>query len=283
MNNLVLLNEVRREKMKNECKINLDGEEKLTNIIKKLFKLDNNKPLIDLLNEIYDDNLDEDTKFKYDDIKCESDLKDVIFLSNNNSAINITNDDKLYRIQFEVGADKQMSITILKCCIQDGIIKTIDPFIIMISSEINICDIYKLRLIFNKRKLSYRAKVFKNWKYNLKQLYDNNMYLLYPLKVFELEKRLLELKEEIDVLPKDIKNLPKKTKLMNLMKCETIMFFRSMNVYLNKLRNKEILDNEDISNFNDIAIEILKSFYSEIDDIYTKIDSDIQQYLKEYN
>lgn len=279
MNNLVLLNEVRQEKMKNSCKVNLDGEERLTNVIKKLFKLGNNKPLIDLLNEIYDDNLDKDIKFKYDDIKCESDLKDVIFLSNNNSAINITNDDKLYRIQFEVGTDKQMSITILKCCIQDNKIRTIEPFIIMISSEINICDIYKLRLIFNKRKLSYRAKVFKNWKYSLKQLYDNNMYMLYPLKVFELEKRLLELKRQIDILPKDIENLPKKTKLMDLMRYETIIFFRSMNIYLSKLRNKGVLNSDDIENFNSIASEILKVFYSEIDQIYPEIDSDLQQYL----
>lgn len=277
MNNLILLSEARDERRK-LCIKNLSDEKNFTSSIKKLFMMKNNKPLIALLNEIYDDDLDMNTKFKYDDIKCESHLKDITFISDNNDEINFQNDDKLYKIQFEVRDDKDISITIIKCCIYNDKIKTITPYIIMISSQINICDIYKLRLIFNKKKLSYRARVFKNWKYDLKQLYDNKMYILYPLKIFELEKRLLELKNELNSLQEDMKDLPKRRNLTNLMNYEILNFFKNMNVYLDKLKNEKILEDDDITIFNNISSEILEKCYCEANE-----DDSIHKFLKESN
>ena len=175
MGNLILLNELRNERLKAEYNRNDNKHDELIKIIKGLFMLKNNKPLIDLLNEIYDDNLRYDINLKYEDNIHLNELEDIIFLADNDSATDIVDNYTKYRIQFEISNDKQVSVTILKYNLDNGRVTGLNPYVIMISSEINICDIYKLKLIFNKRKLSYRARVFKNWQYNFKQLYENNM------------------------------------------------------------------------------------------------------------
>ena len=281
MGNLILLNELRNERLNAEYNRNDNKHDELIKIIKGLFMLKNNKPLIDLLNEIYDDNLRYDINLKYEDNIHLNELEDIIFLADNDSATDIVDNYTKYRIQFEISNDKQVSVTILKYNLDNGRVTGLNPYVIMISSEINICDIYKLKLIFNKRKLSYRARVFKNWQYNFKQLYENNMYILYPLKVFELEKRLLELKEEIDKLGDDIQDLPKKTKILNLMKDESKEFFRNMNMYLEKIKTKKSLSDEDIREFNNIAISILKNFYCEVDYVLSEIDEELNACIKE--
>ena len=39
---------------------------------------------------------------------------------------------------------------------------------------------------------NYDIKVLKYWTYDLKKLYEENMYLLYPLQIFKLRKRMNE-------------------------------------------------------------------------------------------
>jgi len=60
--------------------------------------------------------------------------------------------------------------------------------------------------------LLYSSRVLKYWEYDLDLLYKNNMYLLFPLKVFEVRKKIGNVKglskenPEYDRLIKDIKD-----------------------------------------------------------------------------
>ena len=59
----------------------------------------------------------------------------------------------------------------------------------------NVPESYELILkTTDGESLKYRSKVLKYWQYDLDSLYNNNMYLLFPLKVFQVRKKITRAK-----------------------------------------------------------------------------------------
>ena len=67
----------------------------------------------------------------------------------------------------------------------------------------NIPESYELILkTYDGESLKYRSKVLKYWQYDLDSLYNNNMYLLFPLKVFQVRKKITKTKGMKEENPK---------------------------------------------------------------------------------
>ena len=66
-----------------------------------------------------------------------------------------------------------------------------EPYIIVLEESENVPDSYDVILKQkNGSAMNYTCRVLKYWNYDLETLYEKNMYLLFPLKIFELRKRI---------------------------------------------------------------------------------------------
>ena len=95
------------------------------------------------------------------------------------------------------------------------------------------------------------------------------MYLLFPMKVLDLRKRLLSISQEI--VSKD------------LIKDEIVRFFKDMNRYLKKIKDKNLITDKDINELNLIAIDLLNHFIKEKNNIFVDIKSRYRSYFKRYS
>lgn len=329
MSKLVMLNEIRNEKIKNNdnniikedvnesyitfmekfCKfeneediINLNKEiidtkyeEKINRIIEKIFLLDNKIPLIDFINSIYKDDLCTNTEIKLirnsDTVNKNYKFK---ILRDVSYEFKILAEDGYrkfeYEIQFQTNDSHNIAFTVVRndlsincnkivnfnkkrrehqCSIENGEKKRLQdynkPWLIMLNSDIQVPDVYKFKSDNNKD-LDYEFNIFKSWKYDFKRLFQDNMYLLFPMKVFDLKKRLSNINE--DTSGKDI------------VKDEILRFFREMNIYLGKLKESDLITEKDVNEFNLIAIDLLNDFIKEKNNIFIDIKKDIEDKLK---
>ena len=119
---------------------------------------------------------------------------------------------------------------------------------------------------FKGQNIDYKVNVIKSWKYDFKQLFEKNMYLLFPMKVLDLKKRLLSISQEIE--SKD------------LIKDYIVRFFKDMNKYLKKIKDKNLITDKDINEMNLIAIDLLNHFIREKNNVFVDIKRDIEATLK---
>ena len=71
-----------------------------------------------------------------------------------------------------------------------------NPYVIVLEKNENVPESYELILKSPEGgSLMYNAKVLKYWNFGLHALYENNMYLLFPLKVFEVRKKITKVKK----------------------------------------------------------------------------------------
>lgn len=310
-NNEVKDNVINLRSKDNKSIINVDIEKncemKINHILKNLFMLDNSRPLIDFLNSIFDDSLSLNTKINYinndektkdnENFSLENTISDVKFLANDKNRI------FKYKVKFQTKSDNQISINIFKydLDLDDGqrLEHNYEKYknhigykhrtemvlpklcIILIDSKVEVPDTYKVKLEFNNQSIYYKSNVLKSWKYDLKRLYQKNIYLLLPLKVFDLRKRLLSTKDQIELLSKEInKTLQQNTKFKNLIKDDIFNFFKSTNIYLNKIEQDGLIDNEDIKELNLISMDLLSYFINELGTIGLDVKEDVEYKLK---
>lgn len=264
-------------------------EKKLNNIIKRIFSFNNKLPLIGFINSIYNDELSKNTKIKYvknnqeegskssgynvrilaeDDyrkfqyeIKLETvdDQNIAIVISKINLESNFTNIINLNKIKKEY-KDKD-SVNLSK-----GSKDSYNRVVIIFNSNIEVPDVFEFNEELNGKNVEYKINVMKSWKYDFKQLVENNMYLLFPMKVLDLKNRLLTISRE--VLSKE------------MIKDEIVRFFRDMNRYLIKIKDKNLISEKDITEYNLIAIELLNYFIKEKGNSLVDIKTDIEATLK---
>lgn len=255
--------------------INLINADSLNEAINKIFLLNNKKPFIDFVNEIFGDCLGTncEVNYVYDD-------KSIVFIKNGilknpsyDIKISVKDDYRLfeYNIQFQTDDYENIAITISKNNIRSKVINVInleqkkrqyrindtkkdrlsnrsDLYLIMVNSNIRVPDSYEVKEECNGSSISYKFNIFKGWKYDFKDLYEKNLYLLFPLKIFDLKKCISYMKNS--------------GYSEDLIKKETSRFFNEMNKYLNMVKEKTSIDDTDVSEFNIISKQILGSFYN---------------------
>ena len=251
-------------------------EIKLVSVIEKLICFKNKTPMIDFLNSIYCDGWGtSNTSIKYE--KNEELKKDFDIM------IQVKNDYKRieYKIRFKVKDCENLAIIIFRDDLSDESDKIIslfgerqmlnkknrkaesnkiNPYIIMLYSNIEVPDILEVKSN-NETNYLYEFNVVKGWKYDLKKMYNENIYLFFPLKIFDLEKRIFSMSDN--------------SVCYDLIKYEIIGFFKEMNNYLKKLKEREVLFQSDIEEINMIASELLLNITSENSKVLSKINQEI--------
>jgi hypothetical protein len=267
-------------------------EKRLNGILKRIFSVDNKILLIGFFNSIYNDDLSANTRIEYIKNKDIIDNDEVIILRSSSYNVRILAEDEYrkfeYKIQFQTKDDENIAITVSKIDLtnncdnivnlknkrreyeKDNVSKSIKEnyprCLIMLNSNIEVPDVYEIKSNFKGQNIDNKVNVIKSWKYDFKQLFEKNMYLLFPIKVLDLKKRLLSISQEIE--SKD------------LIKDYIVEFFKDMNKYLKKLKDKNLITDKDINEMNLIAIDLLNHFIREKNNVFVDIKIDIEATLK---
>ncbi|HCW54397.1 MAG TPA: hypothetical protein DG753_11825 [Clostridium sp.] len=248
----------------------------LDEVINKIFLLNNKKLFIDFVNEIFGDCLGTNCKISHiDNGKSRKVIRGKI-LKNPSCYINIFVEDEYrsfeYSIQFQTEDYENIAIEITKNnksakivniinleekkryyrsddMKDDLLSKDLDSYLIIVNSNMRVPDSYELREDDdNSCDILYRFNILKGWKYDFKDLYENNLYLLFPLKIFDLKKHIVymkNLKSPNEIIEKEISR-----------------FFNEMNKYLNIMKEKNIIEYKDIYEYNIISKQLLRAVYS---------------------
>ena len=267
-------------------------EKRLNGILKRIFSLDNNIFLIDFFNSIYNDDLSANTRIKYIKNKDIINNDEVIVLRNPIYNVRILAEDEYkkfeYQIQFQTKDDENIAIIISKIDLTDScnnivsiknkrreyekdnmgkIIKEkYTRCLIMLNSNMQVPDVYEFKSDFEGQNIDCKVNVIKSWKYDFKQLFEKNMYLLFPIKVLDLKKRLLSISKEIES--------------KELVKDYIVSFFKDINKYLEKIKDKNLITDKDINEINLISIDLLNHFIKEKNNVFVDIKRDIEATLK---
>ena len=249
---------------------NIDKKDKtqkiLCSIIKRIFTLENKVAIIRLVNSVYDDGWDiNNTSLNIrDDFKASNRVEIAYDL-----AIVLQNEYKqtLYKIVLKVKDYDNLAIIVYRepnSSSVDNVLsffknnndKKLDknknnPYMLMLNSNMLVPDVLDLTLNNNDTTFFYKFNVLKGWKYDFKYMYETNSYLLFPLKVFDLGKRVTNM--YYDFVEEEMINF------------EIIRFFKDMNKYLKKLYASGSVTESAIFATNTICFEILSTMYQDID------------------
>lgn len=265
-------------------------EKTLNKIMKRIFSLDNKMPLIAFLNSIYNDDLSTKAGIEYIKNKDISNNNEVINFKNSNYNIGILVEDDYrkfeYQIQFQTRDDKNIAITINKIDLTDDYYNIVHfskkkreyekdtinknnswtRCLIMLNCNIEIPDVYEFKSDFDGESTNCKVNIIKSWKYDFKKLFENSMYLLFPIKALDLNKRLFSMSEDITS--------------KSLIKDEIYKFFKDMNKHLKNIKDKNLMTDKDIDELNLIAIDLLNQFIGEKNNIRLDIKSEIEATLR---
>lgn len=186
----------------------------MDSIMKRLFTLNNKKPIIDFLNSIYGDDIGYDAELYYPNVEnLNRNINNGILSFRADLYIEVTYKDKLYdyAIEFQTRYEKEMAIRIFRYGFDKAVkrfkelnkntitINFPEPYLIVLEKEKGLEDKITLRINFPKKEsINYEVNVLKYWEYDLGRLYNENKYLLYPLQLFNYRRfmeRLMDSKQ----------------------------------------------------------------------------------------
>ncbi|KOA21562.1 hypothetical protein CLHOM_00210 [Clostridium homopropionicum DSM 5847] len=276
----------------NEDKVGYKSYLQMDAIMKKLFSIKNPIPIIDFLNSIYGDNISYDAKISYSD-------KEIINRKNNSSKlisfyadmyITITegNDVYEYALEFQTIFDKEIAVRVFRYSFERAVkladysnakesikLKMPEPYIILIGEIEGVNDTIKLEMEFGKGVLfDYDIKVLKYWTYDLKKLYEQNMYLLYPLQIFKLRKRMSEVSssKRADEI--------KKSDMFQLYE-EMLVLLKNTLKAIDKAYEDGKIEIADYDEMN-IIIENLNSYFINMYGKYRNFDLEVESMVKSF-
>lgn len=275
--------------LNNEKTKNINSEKNLNKILKRLFSLRNNLLLINFINSIYNDDLNVYTRFKYIENK-DIDNGDIIILKDSSYNLKIIAENEYkkieYKIQFQTKDDQNIGIMISKTDLSeennivsfskkrkefqnnDKLGNNSNEYLVIFNSNIEVPDnVYEFEIGSNEQDIKCKINIMKIWKYDFKQLFEKDMYLLFPIKVIDFVKILQNINREF--ISKE------------LVKDEITRFFKDMNRYLNKVKNNNLITDEDITELNIISAELLNHFIRDEDNILVDIKRDIEATLRD--
>lgn len=247
----------------------------LSSIIKKIFCISDNAAIINLVNSVYNDGWDKNnTKVSVINEPKEAEsielAYDILFILENEYqkaqykiVIKAKEQDNvaiiIFREVLDRGSEKIISFFTNKDDInkKNKSTKNDDPFIIMFCSNMPSPDVLEVSLTNNDRTFLHKFNVLKGWKYDLKKLYEYESYILFPMKIFDLEKRIKNMM--IDSV--DYENI----------NYEINRFFRTINNYLRKLKEQKDITDRSIYEINMICFELLNNINNNLNTEEIKI------------
>jgi hypothetical protein len=184
-------------------------------IMKKLFTLQDKRPIIDFLNAIYEDGLSYDAKISYSNTEIINtknfSVQYVSFHADMFITVEEGNSIFEYAIEFQTAFDKDITIRMFRYSFERAIrldyhrdkntikLRFPEPYMILLEEEKDLLDEITMEIHIPKKDiLSFKINVLKYWNYDLSKLYEENMYLLYPLQIFNLRRELERLKGRIN-------------------------------------------------------------------------------------
>jgi hypothetical protein len=183
-------------------------------ILKRLFMIKDKVPIIDFLNSIFKDNLSYNAKISYGNTEIINDkLKLNTSISQRKNYITFHADLYLrvednketyeYAIEFQTVFDKEIAIRVFRYSFERAIsldyyreknriiLNFPEPYLILIEEDKDVGDTLTLELRVPKRdSYEFDIRVLRYWNYDLEKLYEENLYLLYPLQIFRLRKEM---------------------------------------------------------------------------------------------
>jgi len=191
----------------------------MDSIMKRLFTINNKRPIIDFLNSIYVDDIGYEAEVNYPNVEnLNRNINSVILSFRADLYIEVTNKGKLYdyAIEFQTKYEKDMGIRIFRYGFDKAVKNSMElnkntitinfpePYLIVLEKEKGLEDKINLRINFPKQgNFNYEINVLKYWEYDVQRLYEENKYLLYPLQLFNYRRFMERLKESKQ--PEEIK------------------------------------------------------------------------------
>lgn len=234
-------------------------------IIEKLFLIHNNQPFIDLMNFLYEDYLGTNTSMNFS-IVDKNNISHVLISAVddyrefqyeiymhacdlNNTALYIKkeqmNDNfknvvnfQMKKNQYKKACDSENDLTIIK--------ENNNYKLIVLDSDIEIPDLFEISMNQNNKLEKCKVDVLKNWKYDFKRLIESNIYILSPLKIFDLKKRINALTDA--------------GYSHEFLREEIVRFFKEMNLSLDKVKDNGKINELDIEHINMITKQLLELF-----------------------
>ena len=174
-------------------------------IMKKLFTLKEKTPIIDFLNSAYGDNLSYESVISYSNTEINNSkaFSASYITFHADMFITVADSNKVYEyaIEFQTRFDEEILIRMFRYSFERAAkleylrnknkvrLKFPEPYLILLEEEKEINDEITLEIEMPKAVIiNFKVKVLKYWDYDLQRLYDENMYLLYPLQIFKLRK-----------------------------------------------------------------------------------------------
>lgn len=246
------------------------SEKLLYSIIKRIFTLDHKNEIIYLMNSIYNDGWDiNNTAVTIIEDFAQSQKIEIAY----DLAMVLQNEYKKtkYKIVLKVKDYDNLAIIIYREEDEHNINNVVsffrnnknkaenseagnnknNTYIIMLNSNMLVPDVLDLTLNNNDMTFFYKFNILKCWKYDFKIMYEQKLYLLFPIKIFDLGKRICNMM--YDFVDDEMINF------------EISRFFVEMNKYLNKLKEEGCVSQETIYKTNSICLEILSSMYEDVD------------------
>jgi hypothetical protein len=187
-------------------------------ILKRLFMIKDKVPIIDFLNSIFNDNLSYDAKISYGNTEIINNNPKIVRKKRKSMTLRknyitfhadlylrVEDNDEAYEyaIEFQTVFDKEIAIRIFRYNFERAIsldyyrdknriiLNFPEPYLILIEEDKDVSDTITLELRVPKRNsYEFDIKVLRYWNYDLDKLYEENLYLLYPLQIFRLRKEM---------------------------------------------------------------------------------------------
>ncbi|MDV3426169.1 MAG: hypothetical protein LIR50_03125, partial [Bacillota bacterium] len=269
------------------------GYLQMDKIMKRLFMLDNKRPVIDFLNAIYKDNISYSAKLSYGNKEINNisgELhKYISFYAD--MYIKVEDNENIYEyaIEFQTVYEQDMSIRIFRYSFEKAARNIIklklknymeitlpEPYLIVLEEEKDLRDNITLRINVPKgESIDYNIKVLRYWKYDLNKLYSKNMYLLYPLQLFKLRKEMEKMskrnyayeqnKKDMSAVYNKLKDTVNKTLIFIDMAYNdgkiNISDYNEMNVIIENLNSYFVQMYGKYGNIEEEIVNMVKSFY----------------------
>lgn len=249
----------------------------LNNIIEKILKSASRKSIVNFINSIFNENFLLNSKFEI--LENKFFLKDDLHIFDRNTvdSFEFSMKDANTYMKFNVFLSyiprKGCSLLIIKKNLSDN---TYDSKLLVLDSNIYIGHEIEFSFIDDNELVRLNADVFKCFNYNLKELYDRNLYFLFPQKILELSKRLKDINSQI--INVDEKNVIIRKVFEDMIQKEVFILFRNLNMYLNKTFIDKKISWNQVRKLNKYFILYFDFI---VKDVRNSLKKDIEKKLKE--